>query len=213
MWPWLHHSSHFFGSPESRPGRSLCPPRHLKLGTLRQREWHRPCSAEPRPRFDSRLPIDAHAATQHNTRGAYVPPLEARVHPYRRWPRTTRRASCLSISPMFFAAHLHSGWRGLETPSLKFCELPSRARRQHFATFHYHRSLIFPAIEKPDYKLLRQSNIPRKVIVFPPIQARRLGLAQHCCSVLVMPEKKDFGWLGMYHAHKKRLHDSNYTVS
>ena len=100
MWPWLHHSSHFFGSPESRPGRSLCPPRHLKLGTLRQREWHRPCSAEPRPRFDSRLPIDAHAATQHNSRGAYEPPLEACVHSYQRWPRTTRRASCLSIIPL-----------------------------------------------------------------------------------------------------------------
>lgn len=102
----------------------------------------------------------------------------------------------LSVNPMFFAAHLHSGWRGFEAPPPKFCELPSRARKQHFATFYYHRSLVFPAIEKSDYKLVRQSNVPRKVIVFPPIQGQRLGLAQHCCSVLVVP-RKDVGWLGM----------------
>lgn len=38
--------------------------------------------------------------TQHNTCGAYIMPLEACVPPYRRWPRTTRRASCLSINPL-----------------------------------------------------------------------------------------------------------------
>lgn len=108
--------------------------------------------------------------------------------------------SSLDIDPVFFAGHVHSDWRGFEAQSPKFCELPSRLQDQHFTTFCYHRSGVFPAIERAHYKLLRQSNIRRKVIVFPPIQGRRLGLAQHCCSVLVIPSW-GAGWLGMCDAY------------
>jgi hypothetical protein len=102
----------------------------------------------------------------------------------------------LDIDPMFFASHIHSAWRELEAQSPKFCELPSWTKQQqHFATFPYHQSLVFPEIEQTDYKLLCQSNIRRKVIVFPPNQGRRVGLAQHCCSVLVVPGR-NAGWLG-----------------
>lgn len=106
--------------------------------------------------------------------------------------------SSLMIDPMFFASHVHSSWREFEAQAPKFCELPSRIKRQKFATFSYHRSLLFPNIDNSDYKLLRQSNIRRKVIVFPPIQGHRIGLAQHCCSVLVV-ERKSNTWLGKYH--------------
>jgi hypothetical protein len=104
--------------------------------------------------------------------------------------------SCLDIDPMFFASHVHSAWREFESQSPKFCELPSWTKQQqHFATFPYHQSLVFPEIEQTDYKLLCQSNIRRKVIVFPPYKGRRIGLAQHCCSVLVVP-RRNAGWLG-----------------
>ncbi|KAK8139255.1 hypothetical protein PG984_002635 [Apiospora sp. TS-2023a] len=98
----------------------------------------------------------------------------------------------LAIDPMFFAAHVHSGWRELEAATPKYCELPSQAQQQQsFVTFHYHRALVYPDIASQDYKLLRQSNINRKVIVFPPAQGRRLGLAKHCCSVLVVPPTRE----------------------
>ncbi|KAK7995440.1 hypothetical protein PG990_014213 [Apiospora arundinis] len=107
--------------------------------------------------------------------------------------------SRLAIDPMFFAAHVHSSWRGFEAATPKYCELPSQAQQQqNFVTFHYHRALVYPDIEKQDYKLLRQSSIDRKVIVFPSVQGRRLGLAKHCCSILVVqPTKEGEGRLGI----------------
>lgn len=105
--------------------------------------------------------------------------------------------SSLSIDPMFFASHIHSAWRDLEALPPKFRELPSRTKAQHFATFTYHRSLVFPEIDPQDYKLLRLLNIQRKVIVLPAIQGRRIGLAQHCCSVFVAPERET-SWFGKY---------------
>jgi hypothetical protein len=104
--------------------------------------------------------------------------------------------SRLDIDPIFFASHVHSAWREFEAQSPKFCELPSWTRQQQqFATFPYHQSLVFPEIEQTDYKLLCQSNIRRKVIVFLSNQGCRIGLAQHCCSVLVVPGRNS-GWLG-----------------
>ena len=104
--------------------------------------------------------------------------------------------SSLVIDPGFFASHIHSPWRGFEAQSPTFCELPSRTRLQNFASFPYHRSLLFPAIDQEDYQMLRQSNIRRKVIVFPPIHGERVGLAQHCCSVLLV-HRTNSPWLGI----------------
>lgn len=106
--------------------------------------------------------------------------------------------SFLSIDPMFFASFIHSAWQEVETLSPKFSELPSQIKRQHFSTFSYHRSLLFPGLEDEDYKLLRQSNIRRKVIVFSGARGRRVGLAQHCCSVLVIPQRQQSSWLGKF---------------
>ncbi|KAK8040708.1 hypothetical protein PG991_000496 [Apiospora marii] len=114
--------------------------------------------------------------------------------------------SKLDIDPMFFAAHVHSDWRGAEAPTPKYCELPSQTWQQQdnqrqqrqFATFHYHRSLVFPEIENQDFKLLRRANISRKVVVFPSNQDHRLGLSQHCCSTMVLrPTQENARCLGI----------------
>jgi len=104
----------------------------------------------------------------------------------------------LSIDPAFFAAHLHAAWREVEAQSPKFSELPSQTKRQGFATFCYHQSRIFPELDDRDSKLVPSaSNITRKVVVFPGERGRRVGLAQHCCSVLVANKtRKMKGWLG-----------------
>lgn len=103
----------------------------------------------------------------------------------------------LSIDPMFFASHLHSAWREVDSQSPKFCQLPSQTKQQNFATFFYHKSLLFPDLENQDCKLVpKSSNVRRKVVVFPGEKGRRVGLAQHCCSVFVGRNRETKGWLG-----------------
>lgn len=101
----------------------------------------------------------------------------------------------LNIDPMFFASHVHALGRQMEAGSPSFCELPSRRKGRDFASFNYHRTFIFPDLGPDDYFLLRALNIRRKVVVLPPIQGKRVGIAQHCCSTLVLPRKRR-GWLG-----------------
>lgn len=101
----------------------------------------------------------------------------------------------LNIDPMFFASHVHALARDMEAGSPSFCELPSRRKRRGFASFNYHRTFIFPELGPDDYLLLRALNIRRKVAVLPPIQGKRIGIAQHCCSTLVVP-RRHRDWLG-----------------
>lgn len=109
---------------------------------------------------------------------------------------TTSELGCkLKIDPMFFASHIHALGRKMEAGSPSFCELPSRRKRRGFASFNYHRTFIFPELGPDDYFLLRALNIPRKVIVLPPIQGKRVGIAQHCCSTLMIPRNGN-NWLG-----------------
>ncbi|KAI0440246.1 hypothetical protein F4803DRAFT_528000 [Xylaria telfairii] len=103
--------------------------------------------------------------------------------------------SILNIDPIFFASHIHSAWRDVESQSPKFCELPSQMRQQNFATFSYHQSLLFPEIEERDYRLLCPSNVPRKIAVLSGVKGQRVGLAQRCCSVFTV--QRDIGWLGL----------------
>jgi len=108
----------------------------------------------------------------------------------------------LSIDPLFFASHIHGAWRESTTQSPKFCELPSQVKNRNFTTFSYHRSFVFPELDDKDYKLLRHSHIRRKVIVFPGSRGHRLGLVQHCCSVLVTRNNR--GWIGEYNVFTLR---------
>lgn len=101
----------------------------------------------------------------------------------------------LKIDPLFFASHMHSPWREITSTSPNVSQLPSVRKRRNFKTFPYQQTLVFPEIEAADYKLLQQSNIPRKVVVFPPNRGKRLGVAQRCCSVLFI-DTEEKGWLG-----------------
>jgi hypothetical protein len=110
--------------------------------------------------------------------------------------RTVSELGCaFSIDPLFFACHVHGPWRDMLTATPAFSELPSMRRGRSFASFNYHRIYIFPSLGDEDYRLLRLSNIRRKVDVFPSIQGKRLGIAQHCCSVLMLPRGRS--WLGI----------------
>jgi hypothetical protein len=99
----------------------------------------------------------------------------------------------LGIDPLFFASHVHSPWRDMNTATPSVSELPS-TRRRNFASFNYHRTYIFSDLDHQDYRLLRLSNIRRKVDVLPSIRGKRLGIAQHCCSTLVLT--RGSSWLG-----------------
>lgn len=110
--------------------------------------------------------------------------------------RTISDLGCkLNIDPMFFASHVHALGREMEAGSPSFCELPSSRKSRGFASFNYHRTFIFPDLGPDHFLLLRASNIRRKVIVLPPIKGKRIGIAQHCCSTLVVPRRRR-GWLG-----------------
>lgn len=101
----------------------------------------------------------------------------------------------LKINPIFFASHVHALGRDMEASSPDLCELPSMRKCRTFANFQYHRTSLFPDLNADDYLLLRPLNIRRKVVVLPPINGKRVGLAQHCCSTLVVP-RSDRCWLG-----------------
>jgi hypothetical protein len=101
------------------------------------------------------------------------------------------------VNPLFFASHIHSPWREISSASPNISSLPSIRKRQKFRTFPYQHALLFPEIDTADYVLLQQSNIPRKVVVFPSSEGKRLGVAQRCCSVLFL-DTSDHGWLGKY---------------
>ncbi|KAJ3563215.1 hypothetical protein NPX13_g8278 [Xylaria arbuscula] len=115
----------------------------------------------------------------------------------------------LNINPIFFASHIHSVWREVESQSPKFCELPSQTRQRNFSTFSYHQSLLFPDIDERDYRLLCQTNVPRKVAILSGVKGRRFGLAQRCCSVLTVP--RNTGWLGLILADPP-IHDSFISI-
>lgn len=103
--------------------------------------------------------------------------------------------SCLDIDPLFFASHVHAPWVEISSQTPDMATLPSRIRRQNFTNIHYHRTIVFEEISAPMRKLLRSANVHRKVMVLPPTKDTRVGLAQHCCSVL---KTKQTGkrWLG-----------------
>ncbi|KAI9170751.1 Vacuolar protein sorting-associated protein [Paramyrothecium foliicola] len=110
--------------------------------------------------------------------------------------RTISKLGCeLSVDPLFFASHVHSPWRNMLAATPSHSELPSMRRGRSFASFNYHRIYIFPNLDDGDSKLLRRSNIRRKVYVLPSMQGKRLGIAQHCCSVLVLTRGRS--WVGI----------------
>ena len=98
------------------------------------------------------------------------------------------------IEPWFFASYIHQAWRNTKTQSTQQCTLPSREKKQTFLSLHYHRTLSFGALDAEYVQLRRQSQYERKVFVVPATGEERIGLAQHCCSVL-MVERPNQSWI------------------
>lgn len=91
--------------------------------------------------------------------------------------------STLEIDPLFFASHIHAPSRAISAQTPNLAMLPSRMRRQSYVSVHYHRPLELPPQFGPETKLVRATNVCRKVAVLPPTHNICIGLVQHCCSI------------------------------
>ena len=96
--------------------------------------------------------------------------------------------SYLNIDPLFFASHIHSPKKTLDTQTPDLATLPSRSRPGNYISIQYHRTLVFENVVPPANKLFRDANLDRKVMVLPWTSTKRIGLAQHCVSVLYTKE-------------------------
>lgn len=92
--------------------------------------------------------------------------------------------SSLNIDPLFFALHIHSPKKTLDTQTPDLATLPSRTRPRKYINIQYHRTVVFENAVPPANMLFRDANLDRKVIVLPWAGTKRIGLAQHCVSVL-----------------------------
>lgn len=102
--------------------------------------------------------------------------------------------SSLDLDPIFFAGHLHTAWENRQAQTPHQCSLPSQAQRQNFVNIHYHRVIDFDDVEVPAKQILRYMNIDRKVVIYPISEGKRIGMVQHCTSVLL--SRKGLSWLG-----------------
>ena len=93
--------------------------------------------------------------------------------------------SSLDINPLFFASHVHAPSPGITSQTPQSALLPSQLKSLGFVTHHYHKILSFEGLPSllPE-KLFRDANYPRKVVLLPATRGARIGIAQHCCSVL-----------------------------
>jgi hypothetical protein len=104
--------------------------------------------------------------------------------------------SCLDIDPLFFASHIHAAYNEIATQTPELAALPSRARPDKFINIHYHRTLVVQKTSALPRKLLRNTNVDRKVVIMPPTSDMHTCLVQHCCSVF-KSRQKGKSWLCM----------------
>lgn len=101
--------------------------------------------------------------------------------------------SLLNIDPIFFASHIDTFQIDIATARPSANTLPSTKRSQNFLNLHYHRVLEFENLESKQ-GLLRDMNVPQKVVILPQLKGTNVALARHCCSIL--KTDKDGLWLG-----------------
>jgi hypothetical protein len=99
------------------------------------------------------------------------------------------------IDPWFFAAYVHQTWRKTSTQSPANCSLPSRDRKQNFLPLQYHRIVSFQQKDTTLRSITRNSNQQRKAVILPSLGGERIGLVQHCCSVLLI-NPPGHEWIG-----------------
>lgn len=93
--------------------------------------------------------------------------------------------SGLDINPLFFASHIHAPSPDITSQTPQSALLPSQLKALNFVTHHYHKTLSFEGLPSPPpRKLFRDAHYPRKVVLLPPTRGARIGIAQHCCSIL-----------------------------
>jgi hypothetical protein len=103
--------------------------------------------------------------------------------------------SLLDIDPLFFASHIHGPNVDIASSKPSIAVLPSKVMSQNFLSVQYQRAVDFGACSMAPRKMLRDSNVPRKVVVLPPIKNTYIGLEQQSCSVLLSTTKSK-SWLG-----------------
>lgn len=102
--------------------------------------------------------------------------------------------SSLDIDPTFFAKHLIDSRHAFFDPSTP----PSRSASKVYLNVSYHRVVSFEGQEVPidsPLNVTRKSNVSRKMVVLPPMGKFKIGLVQHCCSMLIL-NRSDGTWLG-----------------
>lgn len=97
--------------------------------------------------------------------------------------------SSLNIDPLFFASHLHAPFRDAASQTPSLATLPSRMRRQNFISIHYHRVLESPKEVASKDRLIRFTNIDRKVSILPLTHDTCTSIVQHACSVMLVKQK------------------------
>ncbi len=86
--------------------------------------------------------------------------------------------SCLDIDPLFFASQIHGPTVDITSSKPSIAILPSRALSQNFLSIQYQRPVDFGTGSPAPRKMLRNSNVPCKIVLLPPIKNRSLGLEQ-----------------------------------
>lgn len=103
--------------------------------------------------------------------------------------------AALSIDPLFFGSHISSPKMEVTRPLPSTVTLPSKMKKQNFVCLQYHRVLEFENDPGVLGRVVRDGNVPRKVVILPPIKGKYIGLAQFCCSTLLTRTPND-KWLG-----------------
>ncbi|KAF8849818.1 hypothetical protein BDZ45DRAFT_548645, partial [Acephala macrosclerotiorum] len=102
----------------------------------------------------------------------------------------------LDIDPLFFASHIHGPKVDITSSKPSTATLPSKVMSQNFLSLQYQRSVDFGVCPTAPRKMSRNSNVPRKVVLLPPMKDTYIGLEQQSCSVLLLNTRSK-SWLGL----------------
>ncbi|KUJ22897.1 uncharacterized protein LY89DRAFT_777916 [Mollisia scopiformis] len=104
--------------------------------------------------------------------------------------------SGLDINPLFFASHIHGPKVEITSSKPSAAILPSKMLSQNFLSLQYQRSVDFGPCTMVPKKMSRDCNVPRKVVILPPMKDTRIGLEQQSCSILMSTTRSN-SWLGV----------------
>ena len=90
------------------------------------------------------------------------------------------------IDPWFFASYVHQTWRKSSRQSPANCSLPSREKKQNFLPLHYHRTVALQQKDTALRSVTRNTNQQRKAVILPSLGGKRIGLVQHCASIMLI---------------------------